>query len=165
MTVLNPKVYGLLTSLAVLGFEGTFLLDLENVLTAAFLLRWGLAADNCNANTNADKSDDKVAQPQFPFALSAAVGESVDCHPVPKSRSDGFKASSNVFSLPLLSFGETFEDAYQVILILDDREQFATQGTTSIKSICQTHSVMIDRTINKAPRTKIYRASITVVLQ
>jgi crossover junction endonuclease MUS81 len=24
--------------------------------------------------------------------------------------------------------GERFEDAYEVILILDDREQFATQG-------------------------------------
>ncbi|PQP97307.1 crossover junction endonuclease MUS81 [Prunus yedoensis var. nudiflora] len=50
-------------------------------------------------------------------------------HPVPKSRSDGFKASSNVFSLPPLSFGERFEDAYEVILILDDREQFATRGS------------------------------------
>ncbi|BBG97084.1 Restriction endonuclease, type II-like superfamily protein [Prunus dulcis] len=52
----------------------------------------------------------------------------VKSHPVPKSRSDDFKASSNVFSLPPLSFGETFEDAYEVILISDDREQFATRG-------------------------------------
>ncbi|BBN67832.1 Restriction endonuclease, type II-like superfamily protein [Prunus dulcis] len=44
----------------------------------------------------------------------------VKSHPVPKSRSDDFKASSNVFSLPPLSFGETFEDAYEVILISDD---------------------------------------------
>ncbi|CAL8168073.1 unnamed protein product [Prunus armeniaca] len=50
-------------------------------------------------------------------------------HHVPKSRSDGFKASSNVSSLPPLSFGERFEDAYEVILILDDREQFATRGS------------------------------------
>ncbi|CAB4269174.1 unnamed protein product [Prunus armeniaca] len=57
----------------------------------------------------------------------------VKSHPVPKSRSDDFKASSNVFSLPPLSFGETFEDAYEVILILDDREQSATQGFMNIK--------------------------------
>lgn len=30
--------------------------------------------------------------------------------------------------MPPLSFGERFEDVYEVILILDDREQFATQG-------------------------------------
>lgn len=50
---------------------------------------------------------------------------------MPNSRSDGFKASSNVISLPPLSFGETFEDAYEVILILDDREQFATRGSVT----------------------------------
>ncbi|KAL6289548.1 hypothetical protein ACE6H2_007058 [Prunus campanulata] len=145
---------------------------------AAFLLRWGLAADKCSAtNTNADKSVDKVAQPQFPFALSAAVGESVDLksgafshlkpksssrllkdfpskewanglelcenlsvgrgyacpktmksHPVPKSRSDGFKASSNVFSLPLLSFAETFEDAALEDSVPDEAIQLYTDA-------------------------------------
>jgi len=30
--------------------------------------------------------------------------------------------------VPPLSLGEIFEDAYDIILILDDREQFATQG-------------------------------------
>jgi len=34
----------------------------------------------------------------------------------------------NILSVPPLSFGERFEDAYEVILILDDREQFATKG-------------------------------------
>ncbi|KAM2482660.1 hypothetical protein ACFX1W_040390 [Malus domestica] len=50
-------------------------------------------------------------------------------YPVPKSTLDGFEASRNVFSLPPLSFGERFEDAYEVILVLDDREQFATRGS------------------------------------
>lgn len=34
----------------------------------------------------------------------------------------------NLLSVPPLSFGERFEDAYEVVLILDDREQFAVQG-------------------------------------
>jgi hypothetical protein len=47
---------------------------------------------------------------------------------VQKSRIDGMEANMNVLSVPPLSFGEKFEDAYEVILILDDREQFATHG-------------------------------------
>lgn len=50
---------------------------------------------------------------------------------MPKSTLDGFKASRNVFSLPPLSSGEIFEDAYEVILVLDDREQFATRGSVA----------------------------------
>lgn len=34
----------------------------------------------------------------------------------------------NLLSVPPLTFGERFEDAYEVVLILDDREQFAVQG-------------------------------------
>lgn len=29
---------------------------------------------------------------------------------------------------PPLAFGEVFEEAYEVIMILDDREKFATKG-------------------------------------
>ncbi|KAK4841777.1 hypothetical protein QYF36_010280 [Acer negundo] len=46
----------------------------------------------------------------------------------PKSRSTGPETDMNALSMPPLSFGERFEDVYEVILILDDREQFATQG-------------------------------------
>lgn len=48
-----------------------------------------------------------------------------------KSRMDGLKGNMNVLSMPPLSFGERFEDAYEVTLILDDREQFATQGSVN----------------------------------
>ena len=34
----------------------------------------------------------------------------------------------SILSFPPLSLGDRFEDEYEVILILDDREQFATQG-------------------------------------
>ena len=37
-------------------------------------------------------------------------------------------SATNIPCLPPLTFGEAFEEAYQVILILDDREQFATKG-------------------------------------
>ncbi|KAE8679344.1 crossover junction endonuclease MUS81-like isoform X2 [Hibiscus syriacus] len=42
--------------------------------------------------------------------------------------SNDLKADMNVLSIPPLSFGEKFEDVYEVILILDDREQFTNQG-------------------------------------
>ena len=44
-----------------------------------------------------------------------------------KSSLDHLDTNMNVLSLPPLSFGERFEDVYEVILILDDREQFAIQ--------------------------------------
>lgn len=34
----------------------------------------------------------------------------------------------NVLTMPPLLVGERFEDVYEVVLILDDREQFTTQG-------------------------------------
>ncbi|KAM5558278.1 crossover junction endonuclease MUS81-like [Rosa sericea] len=47
--------------------------------------------------------------------------------PVPKSSSAGVKASSKALSMPPLSLGERFEDAYEVVFLLDDREQLAAQ--------------------------------------
>lgn len=46
---------------------------------------------------------------------------------MPKSSSAGVEASSKALSMPPLSFGERFEDAYEVVFVLDDREQLATQ--------------------------------------
>ncbi len=52
-----------------------------------------------------------------------------------KSRTE---ANMNVLSMPPLSLGERFEDAYEVVLILDDREQFANQGSVNLmfREIC-----------------------------
>uniref|UniRef100_A0A7N0VDP7 Crossover junction endonuclease MUS81 n=1 Tax=Kalanchoe fedtschenkoi TaxID=63787 RepID=A0A7N0VDP7_KALFE len=55
--------------------------------------------------------------------------------------------NANVLSMPPLSIGERFEDAYQVILILDDREQFAAQGSRSrkiIDNICSQFKIQIE---------------------
>lgn len=58
---------------------------------------------------------------------------------MPKPTSENYEASSSVLSIPPLSFGERFEDAYEVILVLDDREQFATQGSVTYDFyICHT---------------------------
>ncbi|XP_057978414.1 crossover junction endonuclease MUS81 isoform X2 [Malania oleifera] len=56
-------------------------------------------------------------------------------HHVQKSTMDCLEANINVLSLPPLRFGEKFEDVYEVMLILDNREQFATQGSKSRKII------------------------------
>nr|POE81103.1 crossover junction endonuclease mus81 [Quercus suber] len=67
--------------------------------------------------------------------------------PVQKSRTDGLKVTMNALSMPPLSFGERFEDAYEVVLILDDREQFATQGSRSrriIENICSQYKIKIE---------------------
>ncbi|CAA7048797.1 unnamed protein product [Microthlaspi erraticum] len=53
----------------------------------------------------------------------------IHVHPL---ASDGVEGITNVPRLPPLTFGETFEEAYEVILILDDREQFATKGSRKI---------------------------------
>ncbi|KAG8473825.1 hypothetical protein CXB51_035871 [Gossypium anomalum] len=61
--------------------------------------------------------------------------------------SDGLKADMNVLSVPPLSFGEKFEDTYEVILILDDREQFTSQGARSkkmLEKICSEFKIKID---------------------
>ncbi|XP_048134489.1 crossover junction endonuclease MUS81 isoform X2 [Rhodamnia argentea] len=53
----------------------------------------------------------------------------------------------NVLSKPPLNFGERFQDVYEVILILDDREQFATRGSRSqriIDNICSQFSIKVE---------------------
>lgn len=40
----------------------------------------------------------------------------------------GSESKPNTLAMPPLAFGEKFGDVYEVILILDNREQFATQG-------------------------------------
>ncbi|KAF5445944.1 hypothetical protein F2P56_031614 [Juglans regia] len=79
--------------------------------------------------------------------LRACSSSSCD-RPVQKSRMDGLEGNMNVLSMPPLSFGERFEDAYEVTLILDDREQFATQGSRSrriIENICSQFRIKIER--------------------
>ncbi|KAK7276951.1 hypothetical protein RIF29_18100 [Crotalaria pallida] len=55
--------------------------------------------------------------------------------PMEKPNKEELESKMNILSVPPLSLGERFEDAYEVILILDDREQFATQGSRSRKII------------------------------
>ncbi|CAH2077418.1 unnamed protein product [Thlaspi arvense] len=69
-------------------------------------------------------------------------------HWLQKLLSDRTEGVTNIPYLPPLTFGEAFEESYQVILILDDREQFATKGSRSRKivdNICSEFKIKIER--------------------
>ncbi|CAK8564965.1 unnamed protein product [Lathyrus sativus] len=68
--------------------------------------------------------------PTFPMRACSSVD-----HTTQKPNKDELESKMNILSMPPLSLGERFEDAYEVVLILDDREQFATQGSRSRKII------------------------------
>ncbi|XP_056159459.1 crossover junction endonuclease MUS81 isoform X3 [Syzygium oleosum] len=68
-------------------------------------------------------------------------------YPASGSGSFSVEGSMNVLSKPPLNFGERFQDVYEVILILDDREQFATRGSRSrriIDNICSQFNVKVE---------------------
>ncbi|KAK4424864.1 Crossover junction endonuclease MUS81 [Sesamum alatum] len=59
----------------------------------------------------------------------------------------GSEPKPNTLAMPPLALGENFGDVYEVILILDNREQFATQGSRSrkiIESICSQFQIQIE---------------------
>ncbi|KAH9709922.1 Crossover junction endonuclease MUS81 [Citrus sinensis] len=78
------------------------------------------------------------------FTLKACSSSDYDAK---WSRSDDLKTRVNLLSVPPLSFGERFEDAYEVVLILDDREQFAVQGSRSrriIENVCSQFKIQME---------------------
>ncbi|PQQ13140.1 crossover junction endonuclease MUS81 [Prunus yedoensis var. nudiflora] len=89
-----------------------------------------LTTSSCDGGHVAKINSDEPVSKSFTFRACSSSS-----HPVPKPTSDNYEASSSVLSIPPLSFGERFEDAYEVILVLDDREQFATQGSRSRRII------------------------------
>nr|XP_023918887.1 crossover junction endonuclease MUS81 isoform X1 [Quercus suber]POF02364.1 crossover junction endonuclease mus81 [Quercus suber] len=117
------------------------------------------AMSNAYTNSNGqgegsliESSHDGGHMPEFyssvtaPNSFTLRACSSSD-QPVQKSRTDGLKVNMNALSMPPLSFGERFEDAYEVVLILDDREQFATQGSRSrriIENICSQYKIKIE---------------------
>ncbi|KAM3685973.1 hypothetical protein ACB098_11G163800 [Castanea mollissima] len=117
------------------------------------------AMSNAYTNSNGqgegrliESSHDGGHMPEFyssvtaPDSFTLRACSSSD-QPVQKSRTDGLKENMNALSMPPLSFGERFEDAYEVVLILDDREQFATQGSRSrriIENICSQYKIKIE---------------------
>ncbi|RDX83056.1 Crossover junction endonuclease MUS81 [Mucuna pruriens] len=68
--------------------------------------------------------------PPFPLRACSSAG-----HPMQNPNKDELVSKMNILNVPPLSLGERFEDAYDIILVLDDREQFATQGSRSRKII------------------------------
>ncbi|XP_029124879.1 crossover junction endonuclease MUS81 [Cajanus cajan] len=68
--------------------------------------------------------------PSFPLRACSTADQ-----PMQNPNKDELLSKMNILNVPPLSLGERFEDAYDIILILDDREQFATQGSRSRKII------------------------------
>ncbi|XP_021808848.1 crossover junction endonuclease MUS81-like isoform X2 [Prunus avium] len=89
-----------------------------------------LTTSSCDGGHAAKINSDEPVSKSFTFRACSSSS-----HPVPEPTLDNYEASSSVLSIPPLSFGERFEDAYEVILVLDDREQFATQGSRSRRII------------------------------
>lgn len=94
---------------------------------------------NCQVDHSTNKSswaeaDDvdpsHVKKSSFPLRACSSNGI-----PAPTSGSESFPTNIKALVLPPLLFGERFVEAYEVILILDNREQFATQGSKSRKII------------------------------
>ncbi|XP_065865304.1 crossover junction endonuclease MUS81 [Euphorbia lathyris] len=78
------------------------------------------------------------------FTLRACSSTDV---PMKNPSLNGLEAKMKALSMPPLSLGEGFEDMYEVVLILDSREQFAVQGskfTKLIESICKEHRIKIE---------------------
>ncbi|KAF7824651.1 crossover junction endonuclease MUS81 [Senna tora] len=96
------------------------------------------------SNASCGNMPDFDAPNTTPFALKACSSSD---HLMRKSIGEGPKSKMSILSIPPLSLGERFEDAYEVILILDDREQFATQGSRSrriIENIRSQFKIQID---------------------
>ncbi|XP_017985058.1 PREDICTED: crossover junction endonuclease MUS81 isoform X1 [Theobroma cacao] len=89
-------------------------------------------------STRMDLTDDGGDVPNV-FTLRACSSS--------RPSSEGLDANINILSIPPLSFGERFEDVYEVILILDDREHFTSQGARSkkmIEKICSEFKIKIN---------------------
>ncbi|PWA60036.1 restriction endonuclease, type II-like superfamily protein [Artemisia annua] len=56
---------------------------------------------------------------------------------VRKRGRNNLEDKSNILSMPPLSFGDRFEDVYEVVLILDDREKFTRESQRSSKLLQQ----------------------------
>ncbi|XP_052172060.1 crossover junction endonuclease MUS81 isoform X2 [Diospyros lotus] len=90
------------------------------------------------------RANSALVTAQSSFALRACSSTDYRVH---KQGSDGVEANINILAMPPLRFGESFEEAYDVILVLDDREQFATQGSRSrkiIENICNQFKIKIE---------------------
>ncbi|KAL8542194.1 hypothetical protein ACS0TY_003164 [Phlomoides rotata] len=79
--------------------------------------------------------------------LRACSSTNVQDNAVSKPGIRGLESKHNSIAMPPLELGEKFGDVYEVILILDNREQFATQGSRSkkiIENICSQFQTQIE---------------------
>ncbi|KAF5805973.1 putative ERCC4 domain, restriction endonuclease type II [Helianthus annuus] len=69
---------------------------------------------------------------EIPCSTLRACSSTVNDHNLLKRGRNDLEAKSNHLSMPPLTFGDRFEDIYEVVLILDDREKF-TKASKSRK--------------------------------
>ncbi|XP_050385475.1 crossover junction endonuclease MUS81 isoform X2 [Argentina anserina] len=90
-----------------------------------------------NGDSNYVGSESRLSHTSRDGGPSQKIISDKSC-PVPKSGMAGVEASLKALSAPPLSFGEKFEEAYELIFVLDDREQLANHISRSrsiIKSV------------------------------
>ena len=68
-------------------------------------------------------------------------------HSITESHQDVVKENTNILSMTPLSFSEKYENVYNIVLILDDRKQFANHSSRSrrlIENICSQFKIQIE---------------------
>ncbi|KZV47285.1 hypothetical protein F511_07708 [Dorcoceras hygrometricum] len=109
---------------------------------------YGRASENVEPSTssasNAQKSSNVRDHGSNSYTLKACSSTG---HAMNKPSVQGLESMRNTLAIPPLTLGEKFGDVYQVVLILDNREQFATQGSRSrkiIDGICSQFQIKIE---------------------
>ncbi|XP_051144554.1 crossover junction endonuclease MUS81 isoform X2 [Andrographis paniculata] len=110
--------------------------DNDNALPSIKPTQGFCASENIQPRDSAASSYQKsFHHHNFKQIYSSMKACSSTDNPLKRCRTQGSEAKSHGLALPPLVFGEKFGDVYEVILILDNREQFATQGSRSKKII------------------------------
>ncbi|XP_060217477.1 crossover junction endonuclease MUS81 isoform X1 [Lycium barbarum] len=88
-----------------------------------------LSESTCNGAVNSAKPSCHADFAQCSNALRACSSTLVD------EQLPYLETRSNLLAVPPLANGEQFKDVYEVVLILDDREQFTSRGSRSRKIV------------------------------
>ncbi|KAK6928839.1 ERCC4 domain [Dillenia turbinata] len=99
-----------------------------------------IPVDSSRINSVSDRTLDMQQSSSFADSAQGSVvlracSSTSIIYPLPNWSANGLGTGIAVFAIPPFRFGEKFDDIYEVVLILDDREQFAKQGSRSRRII------------------------------
>ncbi|XP_074583617.1 crossover junction endonuclease MUS81 isoform X2 [Curcuma longa] len=77
-------------------------------------------------------------------SFNLRVCTAVDPHTHKVSANDAIKGNDNILAMPPHDFGEKFQDIYDVILILDDRENFGSRSRKVIDNIQMQFNILVE---------------------